>query len=48
MVLVMNLIMLKLLVTEQYASENLTEDELQQKIASHKLEHSFIGITGQP
>ncbi len=34
------------IVTEQYASENLSEDELQQKIASHKLEHSFIGIAG--
>ncbi|WP_296311777.1 ferrous iron transport protein B [Winogradskyella sp. UBA3174] len=34
------------IVTEQYASENLTDDELQQKIASHKLEHSFIGIAG--
>ncbi|MFH4963701.1 ferrous iron transport protein B [Gaetbulibacter sp. M235] len=30
-----------------YASENLTSEELQQKTASHKLEHSFIGITGQ-
>ncbi|WP_430467026.1 ferrous iron transport protein B [Winogradskyella ouciana] len=35
------------IVTEQFASENLSEDELQQKIASHKLEHSFIGITGR-
>ena len=34
------------IVTEQFASENLTNDELQQKIASHKLEHSFIGIAG--
>ncbi|NNC49395.1 MAG: ferrous iron transport protein B [Flaviramulus sp.] len=30
-----------------YASDNLAEDDLQQKIASHKLEHSFIGITGR-
>ncbi len=35
------------IVTEQYASENLTDENLQQKIASHKLEHSFIGITGR-
>lgn len=35
------------IVTEQNASNNLSEDELQQKIASHKLEHSFIGITGR-
>ncbi|WP_299120952.1 ferrous iron transport protein B [uncultured Winogradskyella sp.] len=34
------------IVTEQYASENLTQDELHQKIESHKLEHSFIGIAG--
>ncbi|GAA4803230.1 ferrous iron transport protein B [Litoribaculum gwangyangense] len=31
----------------EYASNNLTEEELQQKIASHKLEHSFIGVTGR-
>uniref|UniRef100_UPI00404A6EBD ferrous iron transport protein B n=1 Tax=Gelidibacter sp. TaxID=2018083 RepID=UPI00404A6EBD len=36
----------KTIVTEQYASQNLTDEDLQQKIASHKLEHSFIGITG--
>ncbi len=30
-----------------YSTENLTSEELQQKIASHKLEHSFIGIIGQ-
>lgn len=35
------------IVNEQNASNNLSEDELQQKIASHKLEHSFIGITGR-
>ncbi|WP_179334103.1 ferrous iron transport protein B [Winogradskyella costae] len=34
------------IVTEQFASENLSEDELSQKIESHKLEHSFIGIAG--
>ncbi|MFK7833249.1 MAG: ferrous iron transport protein B [Winogradskyella sp.] len=34
------------IVTEQYASENLTNDELSQKIDAHKLEHSFIGIAG--
>ena len=35
------------IVTSQYASEDLSEEELHQKIASHKLEHSFIGITGR-
>lgn len=35
------------LVTTKYASQNLSQEELQQKIASHKLEHSFIGITGR-
>ena len=35
------------IVTNAYASEALSADELQQKIASHKLEHSFIGITGR-
>ncbi len=35
------------IVTNAYASENLSEEELEQKIASHKLEHSFIGITGR-
>ena len=34
------------IVTSEYASQGLTEEELQQKIASHKLEHSFIGIAG--
>ena len=33
--------------TKAYASQNLTPEELQQKISSHKLEHSFIGITGR-
>jgi ferrous iron transport protein B len=35
------------IVTKEYASQNLNEDELQGKIASHKLEYSFIGITGR-
>ncbi|MBQ0788368.1 MAG: ferrous iron transport protein B [Oceanihabitans sp.] len=29
------------------ASQNLSEDEINQKVASHKLEHSYIGITGR-
>ncbi|MGB0981742.1 MAG: ferrous iron transport protein B [Winogradskyella sp.] len=36
----------KTIVTEQYASKNITDKALQQKIASYKLEHSFIGIAG--
>ncbi|PWK20679.1 ferrous iron transport protein B [Xanthomarina spongicola] len=35
------------IVTEKFASENLSEEELQKKIASQKLEYSFIGITGR-
>ncbi|WP_044401588.1 ferrous iron transport protein B [Lacinutrix sp. Hel_I_90] len=35
------------IISEQYASDNLTDDVLQQKIAAYKLEHSFIGITGR-
>ena len=35
------------IINTKYASENLNEEELQKKIASHKLEHSFIGITGR-
>lgn len=35
------------IVTEKYVSQNLGEEELQQHIASYKLEHSFIGITGR-
>ena len=35
------------IVTEEYASQNLSEKVLQQKIASHKLEHSFIGYIGK-
>jgi ferrous iron transport protein B len=34
------------IVKTEYASQNLNEDELNQKIASQKLEHSFIGIAG--
>jgi ferrous iron transport protein B len=35
------------IVTEQYASQDIADEELQQHIASHKLEHSFIGIAGR-
>lgn len=35
------------IVTQKYASVNLSEEDLHQKVASHKLEHSFIGITGR-
>jgi len=35
------------IVTEQHASDNLSKEELEQKVASYKLEHSFIGITGR-
>jgi len=34
------------IIIERYASQNLNDEALQQKIASHKLEHSFIGIAG--
>ncbi|WP_047549576.1 ferrous iron transport protein B [Psychroserpens sp. Hel_I_66] len=34
------------IVSTQYASENLSQEEFAQKLASHKLEHSFIGIAG--
>lgn len=34
------------IVSSKNSSQNLTQDELQQKIASHKLEYSFIGIAG--
>ena len=34
------------IVKTEYASQNLNEEELNQKIASQKLEHSFIGIAG--
>ena len=35
------------IITKEYASQNISKEDLQQKIASHKLEHSFIGITGR-
>ena len=35
------------IVTTAHANENLNQEELDQKIASHKLEHSFIGIAGR-
>ncbi|WP_100613540.1 ferrous iron transport protein B [Confluentibacter citreus] len=35
------------IVKKEYASQNLSEDELQRKISSQKLEYSFIGITGR-
>ena len=35
------------IIKTKYASQNLSEDDIQHKIASHKLEHSFIGITGR-
>ncbi|GAA3558724.1 ferrous iron transport protein B [Snuella lapsa] len=35
------------IIKTEYASQNLSTDELQQKIASHKLEHSFIGLAGR-
>ena len=35
------------IVTQQYASQDITDEDLQQHIASYKLEHSFIGITGR-
>jgi ferrous iron transport protein B len=35
------------IVKTEYASQNLSDTDLQQKIASHKLEHSFIGLTGR-
>ncbi|MBO3096639.1 ferrous iron transport protein B [Gelidibacter pelagius] len=34
------------IITAEYANQNLTDDELQQHVASQKLEHSFLGITG--
>ncbi|MFL0352995.1 ferrous iron transport protein B [Xanthomarina sp. GH4-25] len=35
------------IVTEKFASQNLSEDELDKEIASQKLEYSFIGLTGR-
>ncbi|WP_166960298.1 ferrous iron transport protein B [Yeosuana marina] len=32
---------------KEYANQNLSAEELHQKIASHKLEHSYIGLTGR-
>ena len=34
------------IIKTEFASKNLSSENLQQKIASHKLEHSFIGIAG--
>jgi ferrous iron transport protein B len=35
------------IVKTEYASQNLSEEEINQKVASQKLEHSYIGITGR-
>lgn len=35
------------IVTEKFASQNLTQEELDNEIASQKLEYSFIGLTGR-
>ena len=35
------------IISTEYASQNLSSEDLQQKTASYKLEHSFIGITGR-
>src|SRR5690606_12168483 len=35
------------IITNEYADQNLSEEELQRKIASQKLEYSSIGITGR-
>ncbi|MFC4722993.1 ferrous iron transport protein B [Geojedonia litorea] len=35
------------IVKTEFQHQNLSDEELQQKIASHKLEHSFIGLTGR-
>ncbi|QDO93291.1 ferrous iron transport protein B [Formosa sediminum] len=34
------------IITEKYAAENLSQDDLDHKIDSYKLEHSYIGIAG--
>ncbi|MHA7942314.1 ferrous iron transport protein B [Formosa sp. 3Alg 14/1] len=34
------------IITEKYASENLSQEDLDHKIDSYKLEHSYIGIAG--
>jgi len=35
------------IIAKEYASKNLNDEEIQQHVASFKLEHSFIGITGR-
>jgi ferrous iron transport protein B len=35
------------IISKEYASKNLSDEEIQQHVASYKLEHSFIGITGR-
>lgn len=35
------------IINTEYANQNLTEDELHEHVASYKLEHSFLGITGR-
>jgi len=35
------------IIKTEYASQNLDDEEINHKIASHKLEHSFIGLTGR-
>ncbi|WP_452230692.1 MULTISPECIES: ferrous iron transport protein B [unclassified Lacinutrix] len=35
------------IVKTEYASQNLSEEEINQKVASQKLEYSYIGITGR-
>ncbi|WP_445955475.1 ferrous iron transport protein B [Yeosuana sp.] len=35
------------IITKTYANQNLTPEEIHQKIASQKLEYSYIGITGR-
>jgi len=35
------------IITTEYASQELSDEDLHHKIAAHKLEHSFIGITGR-
>jgi ferrous iron transport protein B len=34
------------IVATEFANQNLSEDEIEQHVASQKLEHSFLGITG--
>ncbi|WP_299393347.1 ferrous iron transport protein B [uncultured Gelidibacter sp.] len=34
------------IIKTEYAGQNLTDDELHEHVASQKLEHSFLGITG--